>query len=76
MKPLVIALSNAASLGLTPSELRRLVAENEIEVLHGARGRSLVRLADVEAALSKPKPSLARDVEKKLGRLGFVRRAG
>lgn len=76
MKPLVVALNKAADLGLMPSELRRLVAENQIEILRGAHGRELVRLADVEAALAKPKPSLARDVEKKLGRLGFVRKTG
>ena len=76
MKPLVVAINKASDLGLTPSELRRLVAENQIEIMRGAHGRELVRLADVEAALSKPKPSLARDVERKLGRLGFVRKTG
>lgn len=76
MKPLVVALNKAGDLGLTPSELRRLIADNGIEILRGAHGRELVRLADVESALSKPKPSLARDVGKKLARLGFVRKTG
>jgi len=71
VKPLLVSLRHPHDLGLLPSELRALVAANQIEIVKGSRGRQLVRVADVEAALARRAPALAVDVESMLAARGY-----